>query len=810
MKIPGSSYRLQFNRNFTFSDAEKILDYLSRLGISDIYSSPVFRAVTGTAHGYDVVDHGMLNPELGSEEDFADLHAKKDALGLGWIQDIVPNHMAFHSENLMLRDLLENGENSVFRDFFDIEWHHAHESLRERLLVPFLGDFYSESLEKGEIKLAYEESGLFVRYYEHKFPLSLESYPVVLAVEELSSAPGPLMDNGLKLKLLGTLHQFTVLSGSHSESGDYDRTGHAKKMLYDMYNDNTSVRDYIDWRLSLYNSGIPENIERLDAILEKQKYRLSFWKVAAEEINYRRFFNINGLISLRVEEENVFTHIHRFLKELVSRRYPTGIRVDHVDGLFNPAEYLHRLRNISGDLYIVVEKILGRGEYLPDGWPVQGTTGYDFLNHLNWIFCKKENEKEFSRIYFSFTEHKYSIDELAAEKKRLIIEKHMTGDVDNLAYQLKQISGNDLYGRDITMASLRKALVELIAFFPVYRTYIESYEVSETDSMYIKSALDKARVYAPEYSFEYDFLEKCLTFRYIGKSDEDKTSRLLRFIMRLQQYTGPFMAKGFEDTVLYIVNRLVSLNEVGGDPGCFGITLNVFHDYIRSRSVSARFSMNATSTHDTKRNEDVRCRINVLSEIPAEWKKTLGAWDRYNRLKKKRTGDEPVPDRNDEYFIYQTLIGTFPVLPGNHDDYVRRIREYMVKSVREAKVHTAWIKPDADYEEKLLCFIDRILDPSETNRFLKHFTTFQKRIAFYGMLNSLSQVIIKIASPGVPDFYQGSELWDLRLVDPDNRGKIDYNTRSGYLDYICEQEVNDVQALIRDLWETWYLSLIHI
>lgn len=814
MKIPVSSYRLQFNRDFTFSDADAILDYLSKLGISDIYASPVFRAVTGSVHGYDVVDHSMLNPELGDENDFSNLHANKYRLGLGWIQDIVPNHMAFHGENLMLRDLLEHGENSVYRDFFDIEWHHAHESLRERLLVPFLGGFYSESLEKGEIKLAYEETGLFVRYYEHKFPLSLESYPLVLGAGELSSAPGPLMDNSLKLRLLGTLHQFTVLSATQHENGDYDRTAHAKIMLRDLYRDNTPVRDFIDWRLSLYNSGSPEDIERLDAILEMQKYRLSFWKVAAEEINYRRFFNINGLISLRSEEVDVFNHIHRLVKDLVSQGYFTGIRVDHVDGLFNPAEYLRRLRGISDDLYIVVEKILGRGEYLPAGWPVQGTTGYDFLNHLNWIFCRRENERECSRIYFGFTEHKYNIDELAAEKKRLIIEKHMTGDVDNLAYQLKQISGNDRYGRDITMAALRKALVELIAFFPVYRTYIESYEVSEADSGYIKSALDRARIYAPEYSFEYDFLEKCLNFRYTGKADEDKTARLLRFIMRLQQYTGPFMAKGFEDTVLYIVNRLVSLNEVGGDPGCFGITLDTFHDYIRNRALSGGCPMNATSTHDTKRNEDVRCRINVLSEIPGEWKKELGIWSRLNRLKKEISGDGPVPDRNDEYFIYQTLIGTFPLSPGNHDDYVRRIREYMVKSVREAKIHTAWIKPDADYEVKLLNFIDRILDPSENSRFMKHFIPFQKKTAFFGMLNSLAQVIIKIASPGVPDFYQGSELWDLRLVDPDNRGKIDYNIRSRYLDYICEQEENDVPALVGELWETWHdgrikLFLIH-
>ncbi len=803
MKLPVSTYRLQFNKEFRFSDAEKILEYLTKLGINDIYASPVFSAVKGSMHGYDIVDHRSLNPELGTDIDFSELQINREKLGMGWIQDIVPNHMAFHFENMMLRDLLENGENSEFRDFFDIEWHHTHESLRGRLLVPFLGSFYSDTLDRGEIKILYEESGLFVMYYEHKFPLSLSSYSDIFGYEELSASAGAGNAESWKIKLYGTLHQFSVISGLKNCVGNYDRIAHTKKMLRELYLDNHEARHYMDSRLSLFS--ITEergDADRIDSILEKQMYRLSFWKVAAEEINYRRFFNINSLISLRVEQKKVFDYIHSMLKELIDTEVITGIRVDHVDGLSDPAKYLEWLQQLSVDMYIVVEKIINSDEQLPSSWPVHGTTGYDYLNHVNSIFCKKENEMEFSRIYSRFTDLHFDFDEFIAEKKRLIIEKHMTGDIDNLAHLLKNFSGKDRYGRDITMASLRNALVEIIAFFPVYRTYINSVEISRTDREYIVAALNKARKYKPEYLFEYDFLEKCLTLKYAEKMDSDKTGRLLKFITRFQQYTAPFMAKGFEDTVLYIINRLISLNEVGGDPKVFGITLIDFHKYIARRFDTHRYSMNATSTHDTKRGEDVRCRINVLSEIPGEWKNSLSSWSRLNNAKKKKIYGVPVPDRNDEYFIYQTLIGTFPESFEGYDEYIKRIRDYMIKSVREAKVHTAWIKPDIEYEEKLLHFIDRILTPSDKNIFLKKLGSFSRWISFYGMLNSLSQVIIKIASPGVPDFYQGTELWDLHLVDPDNRGIVDYSLRQDYIQYIEEMEMRDLPGLIRELWDT--------
>lgn len=803
MRVPVSTYRLQFNVDFGFRDTAEIIDYLSDLGISDIYASPIFRAVSGSTHGYDVVDHNSLNPELGTEDEFRELQAARKAIGIGWVQDIVPNHMAFHSENMMLRDLLETGGSSMFNDFFDIEWNHPHESLKGRLLAPFLGSFYSESLEKGEIKIVYREKGLFVQYYEHIFPLSLVSYPLVFG--EGSPSPDERLggENTVMIKLLGALHQFSILAETNETSGGYDRTSHAVKMLWVLYSTEPGIRQYMDERLRMFNSpGDDENTDRLDRLLEKQMYRLSFWKVAAEEINYRRFFNINGLISLKIENDHVFNYIHGFLKELISEGNLTGIRVDHVDGLYNPAQYLGRLREISGDLYIVVEKIIGREEVLSLSWPVHGTTGYDFMNYINGIYCQIENDSEFSRIYYNFTHLNFSYDELVPEKKRLIIEKHMTGDVDNLASILKQISGNDRYGRDITMYGLRYALVEIIAFFPVYRTYIDSKEISGADSGYIKTAFEKARKYSPEYLFEYDFLEKCLTLKYVERMDEEKTAKLLHFIMRFQQYTGPFMAKGFEDTVLYIANRLISLNEVGGNPGIFGTPLQVFHDYINGRSVAHKHSMNATTTHDSKRGEDVRCRINVLSELPGEWNAAVKSWSRINHPKKIKTAGCTIPDRNDEYFIYQTLAGTFTCSTYNYDIYVQRIRDYIIKSVREAKVHTAWIKNDTEYEENLLLFIDRILLQAEGNRFLQQFIPFQKKIAFYGILNSLSQVIMKIAAPGVPDFYQGSELWDLRLVDPDNRGKIDFILRRQYLDYINEQENFNIQNLLRELWET--------
>lgn len=803
MIIPVSTYRMQFNREFTFRNGSEILDYLSELSISDIYASPVFKAVKGSMHGYDVVDHNTLNPDLGTDIEFQLLQSERKKYGMGWIQDIVPNHMAFHSENMMLCSLMEHGKFSEFNDFFDIEWNHMHESLKGRLLVPFLGSFYSESIKRGEITIEYEEGSLFVRYYEHKFPLSLVSYPLVFDDDNISVMQIPNIENPAKMKLLGTLHQFRILSESQNDADDYDMTSHTKKMLWELYNSNTAIRNYMDEKLSLYNrKNADVDLERLDALLEKQMYRLSFWKVASEEINYRRFFNINSLISLRVEKEHVFNYIHRLIKELINTGSITGIRVDHVDGLCNPGRYLKMLKEISDDKYLVVEKILTSGESMPADWPVQGTTGYDFMNYLNGIYCKTDNDTEFSRIYFKFTNQSFNYDELAAEKKRRIIEKHMTGDVDNLASLLKQISGNDMYGRDITMQGLRSALVEVIAFFPVYRTYINSDQISNADLEYINTAFSKARKYTPEYSFEYDFLEKCLTLKYIEKMDADKTEKLLHFIMRFQQYTGPFMAKGFEDTVLYIANRLISLNEVGGSPGLFGITLETFHDFIRIRAASHKHSMNATSTHDSKRGEDVRCRINVLSELPGEWKSAVSSWSRINHAKKRKIGDEHVPDKNDEYFIYQTLTGTFPSCLDDYERYVQRICDYMIKSVREAKIHTAWIKPDAEYEDKLLQFINRILLPARGNSFLERFIPFQKKIAYYGILNSLSQIIVKTASPGVPDFYQGTELWDLRLVDPDNRKKVDFRLRKEYMEYIAEKESSGLQDLIKELWET--------
>ncbi|HPF07396.1 MAG TPA: malto-oligosyltrehalose synthase [Spirochaetota bacterium] len=803
MKVPVSTYRLQFNGEFTFRDAADILDYLYELGISDIYASPIFRAVTGSTHGYDVVDHNMLNPELGSIDNFRELRSRCRELNIGWLQDIVPNHMAFHNQNNMLNNLLEHGKNSEFRNYFDIEWNHAHESLRGRLLVPFLGKFYSETLEHGEIKIEYDGDTLYAVYYEHRFPLSLISYPVVFGEKQLSGLDLNGNGNTSMIRLLGALNQFNITASlSRRREGDYDRTLHTKRMLRELYDNEPSVETFMNRQLSQFNTpGSAEYAEKLDALLELQNYRLSFWKVAAEEINYRRFFNINGLISLRVEDEEVFAYTHRFIKELIDNGYVSGVRVDHVDGLSEPARYLERLRSVSGDSYIVVEKIINNSEELPSRWSVQGTTGYDFMNCLNSLFCDCSNERKFSRLYSAFTKHNFIYDEFIAEKKRLIIDKHMTGDIDNLAVLLKQLSGNDRFGRDITLSGLRNALVEVIAFFPVYRTYIDTDHISGTDIHFIKTSFEKARIYSPEFSFEYDFLEKCLTLEYVERMDEEKTGKLLNFIMRFQQYTGPFMAKGYEDTVLYIVNRLISLNEVGGNPGQFGMPLNRYHGFIKRRAETHPYSMNATSTHDSKRGEDVRSRINVISEIPGEWRKAVSQWSRINHSKKMKTPSGYVPDRNDEYFIYQTLLGTFPSANEDYDRYIERFREYMVKAVREAKVHTAWIKPDTDYEEKIILFIDRILLPHEGNFFLQNFIPFQRKINHYGILNSLSQLIIKAASPGVPDFYQGTELWDLHMVDPDNRRRVDYSLRKGYLKKIIDGEKSDLPGLIEELWK---------
>ena len=796
MRIPVSTYRLQFTPSFGFKEGRGIMEYLSWLGISDIYASPIFKAKKGSLHGYDVVDPNQLNPEVGAMRDFEELTHEVKRLGMGWIQDYVPNHMAFDTENQMLMHVLENGQGSEYYDFFDIEWNYPFEpSISGQVLAPFLGGLYGETLEKGEIQLRYDEGGFSINYYNLRFPLLIETYADVLThnhgLKKLKKKLGRFHLDFLKL--LGILYILKTLALKEEDSDRADQVLFIKRMLWELYTTNEDVRKVIDEDIRLLNGqkGNPESFGPLDALLSKQLFRLSFWKVANEEINYRRFFNINELISLKIGEKQVFSSFHLLILGLLRDERFTGLRVDHLDGLYNPMEYLERLREETGETYLIVEKILNLKEELLSSWPVQGTTGYDFLNHLNELFCERKNKKRFQQIYSELTGLNIPYERLLYEKKKLIIEKNMAGDVDGLARLLKRVSIKDRYGSDITLNSIKKAIVELLALFPIYRTYISYKTFNTTDRFYITETIRKARKKEPDLVYEFNFIEKFLLLAFRDSQTDEEKKEWINFTMRFQQLTGPLMAKGLEDTTFYVYNRLLSLNEVGGDPSRFGITAEEFHDFNQKRASVWPYSLSATATHDTKRGEDARARINVLSEIPAEWERKVKLWSKMNKAKKPMVGNINVPDRNDEYFLYQTILGAFPFDESEKADFTRRLKAYIIKAIREAKVHTAWIEPDTEYENAFTSFIEEILEPSEQNPFLKDFLLFHRKIAFYGIFNSLSQTLIKITSPGVPDFYQGTELWDFNFVDPDNRRPVDFEKRKELLKELLREVISD-------------------
>ena len=801
MNRPTATYRIQFNPAFGFRDAKEIVPYLAELGITDLYASPIFEAGKGSLHGYDVVDPNAINSELGTRADLDRLSEALRGRQMGWIQDIVPNHMAYSYENQMLREVLEIGEASPFFHFFDIDWDHPDAGMKGRLLAPFLGRFYGRCLEDGEIRLTYDTDGLSICYFDRKFPLRIDSYLPVFSYH-LALFKTRLGENHPDfIQFLGLLDLLKTISSS---GGSEEREGQImfiKGLLWEFYSHHSEIRRFVDSNIQTLNgiSGEAESFNLLDDLLCRQLFRLAFWKVGAEEINYRRFFNINGLISMRVEYEEVFDHTHRLVMEMLEKGIFSGLRVDHVDGLYDPATYLRRLREKIPQAYLIVEKILAMDETLPGYWSVQGTTGYDFLNCVNGLFCDRANAKKLSTLYENLTGSKSSYGHLLRETRRLIIRNDMAGDVANLAYRVRNISGRDRHGSDLTLYGLGRALTELLAGFPVYRTYTHQSIVSEEDKQIIRQAVERARSDNPGLLQELAFLERFLLLDFPGYLSDEQRAHWIQFTMRFQQYTGALMAKGFEDTMLYVYNRLLSLNEVGSNPGRFGCSLSQFHAFNVKRCKTWPHALSATATHDTKRGEDVRARMNVLSEIPTEWKKNVRSWSRLNKTKKKRVRGMLAPDANDEYFLYQTLIGAWPFRETEYPQFLERIKTYVVKAAREAKVHTAWLQPDMDYEDAYVSFVESILFPEESNAFLQELKPFQVKVAHYGVFNSLSQTLLKITAPGVPDFYQGTELWDLNLVDPDNRRPVDFGLRVQHLREIRRRIETDVLELIQEL-----------
>jgi len=727
MHVPTATYRLQFSPSFGFKDAEALVPYLHALGISDIYASPIFKANKGSTHGYDVTNPNELNPELGSAEDFSQLTAKRKEYDIGWLQDIVPNHMAYSSDNQMLMDVFKNGRNSKYADFFDIDWNSPDESLKGKLLTPFLGKPYSQALRDGDIRLERDKSGVFIRYYDIRFPLALSSY-----------------------------------------GGDEPRV----------------------------------DMPPLDCLLDKQFFKLCFWKRASEKINYRRFFYLNDYIGLKTERPEVFAETHKLIKEFVQRGVFTGLRIDHIDGLYDPAQYLTRLRRLAGDRYIVVEKILDLDESLPTHWPVQGTTGYDFCNYINGIFVRRENEQTFTEIYREFVNRSGSYDKQLIEKKEAICEKYMAGDIDNLVHLLRSTVQDQPNVCDEVPQNIRQALVEIITAFTVYRTYINEEGYRPEDKSSMNEAIDDAKRNQPALKEAIDWVGQFLRLDSKVADNPSAKAKSIDFVMKFQQLTGPIMAKGFEDTLLYSYNRLVSLNEVGASPNRFGISLDEFHTFNAAKAAHRPNGLNATSTHDTKRGEDVRARISVLSEIPELWGAKVRRWKHINAGLKSECHGLMAPDANDEYLLYQTLIGALPFDAKEYSDFKERIKQYITKVVREAKEHSSWIQPNEPYERAFYHFVDRIMDPSGSNEFWNDFLIFQKQIAAYGIFNSLSQTLLKMTSPGVPDFYQGSELWDLSLVDPDNRRPVDFEKRRRFLEKIRDAQDDADAGIIDELIRT--------
>ncbi|RCJ27692.1 malto-oligosyltrehalose synthase [Nostoc minutum NIES-26] len=801
MRIPTTTYRIQFTPQFGFENARAIAAYLADLGISDLYASPIFQARFGSTHGYDVVDAARLNSELGTTEEFEALVSELQSLGMGWLQDIVPNHMAYSSENHYLMDVLEHGPDSDYTDYFDLSWNVPFGDRQERILAPLLGDFYGVSLEKGDIQLQYSQTGLTVNYYSLKLPLRLESYTKFLTYN-LGKITRTLGRNHPDfIKLLGILYILKNVPSEVVGKQRQDQIAFIKGLIWELYNTNDAIHEFIEENLKIFNGevGNSDSFNLLDELLREQFYRLSFWKVGAEEMNYRRFFTVNELISVKVEELRVFNNTHSLIQKLVEEGKFTGLRIDHIDGLYNPLQYLERLREKMGDVYITVEKILELTEDLPEDWQIQGTSGYDFLNYVNGVLCQTKTQSWFDKIYHAFIGSPVNYASLVKEKKHLILEKNLAGDIDNLSVLLKNISSKYRYGNDFTLNGLKRAIAEILTLFPIYRTYITSDGISDSDRACIQEVIRQAREQVPLLQNELTFIEKVMLLEFDDSLTQTEREQWIYFVLRMQQYSGPLMAKGVEDTTLYVYNRLLSLNEVGGNPSHFGISVADFHAFNQKHQATWPHTMNATATHDTKRGEDLRARLNVLSELPEEWEQQANTWSYLNQDRRSDRHGFAMPDRNDEYFLYQTLVGAFPFDDREQSSLVERVKDYMIKAIREAKVHTAWLRPDSEYEEACASFIEKVLDPSISGQFLEAFRPFQQRIAYYGMFNSLSQTLLKATAPGVPDFYQGTELWELSLVDPDNRRPVDFEQRHAYLSAIREQIKTDILGLIQEL-----------
>lgn len=864
---PVATYRLQLHSGFRFADALRLVPYLHALGITHLYTSPVLQARAGSSHGYDITNHDNLNPEIGSEQDFALLVRELKARDMGLLLDVVPNHMGVgQGETPWWQDVLENGRASEYADFFDIDWQPLKTEMRNKVLIPILGDAYGEELEKGELRLARDGGRIFLRYYDKPLPLDPQTWPMIFEtlgdLREQAPEMRPEESERAELEnILFALRQLPPHCASEPEAAVRRQRDAAalKKRFAELLARSAEVTALVDEaiRRANGNPGEAQSFDALHRLLEGQAYRLAYWRVSSEEINYRRFFDINDLVGLRMDNPRVFAATHRLFRRLLAEDCISGLRLDHPDGLLNPIQYFTRVQmlyaasqcvgpdpegttadngielavqeafgqhdwmNRNAPLYVIVEKILEPGETLPRDWPVDGTVGYDFVRAINGVFIDQRSERAFTNLYRRFIGGPIDPEKLIYESKKLVLLSSLSSELTVLTHILEELSGADRRARDFTRVALSQAIRETIACFPVYRTYIdERGQMSERDRTCLERAISTAKRRNPGITrLLFDWLQDVLLMRQGDYAGSDWQRERLRFVLKFQQLTGPVMAKGLEDTACYVYNRFVSSNEVGCTPAEFGLPLEEFHRGNQERGEHWPFSLLATSTHDTKRSEDVRARLNVLSEMPREWTATVMRWRKLNRSRRRTLSDQRmVPDYNEEYLLYQMLVGAWPLVfnaAGQRADFLRRIQQYMTKALHEAKVNLSWVNQNAEYVTALDGFIERILEdgkPSRPNLFLRDIENFIERIGWFGMLNSLAQTLVKITAPGVPDIYQGNELFDFSLVDPDNRRPVDFALRMNRLQELtgartehneAGKEASSTEARVSELLANW-------
>ena len=772
-RIPSSTYRLQLHKDFTFEDASAIADYLHRLGVSHVYSSPYLQAAPESMHGYDVVDHQRVNDELGGQKAHERFCAKLGEMGLGQVLDIVPNHMSLGKENRFWWDVLENGPSSRYASFFDIDWQPQEERLRDKVLVPVLGDQYGRVLKDGGIKVVRQGTRFQVECAGQTLPVSPPSLPVILyrAAEYTKSDTLSFLAASFgRLPAPEYVDRRTILARHRDKIVLED-------MLARLCAEEPGICEAIDRSVADLN----ENLDALDDFLNQQSYRLAYWKTADQQLSYRRFFDVNTLIGLRMEREHVFEETHALLLDWLKRGVLDGVRVDHPDGLRDPLEYFRRLRARAPDAYIVGEKILEPGEFLREDWPIDGTTGYDFLNVVAGVLVAPEGMMELSSIYGEFTGQPTDFHEIAHEKKINVTQEGLGSDVNRLTSIFVEICEANRDRRDYTRAEVRRAIREVAACFAIYRTYVlpERDEITPEDRHYISEATECAKQQRLDIDGDlFDFLRDVLTMEVKGKQESE-------FLLRFQQFTGPVMAKGVEDTAFYCYNRLTGMNEVGSNPGRDGLSVAEFHTYCERMQATHPLTMTTLSTHDTKRSADVRARLAVLSEVPGRFGALIQRWSRMNSaFRTKQPGGESLPDRNTEYLYYQTMIGAWPLS-------MERVQAYMLKATREAKQQTSWVANNKEFEDAMQKFIEYTMNYTP---FMKELQQFVEKIKDAGWVNSLAQTLLKYTAPGVPDLYQGAEIWDLSLVDPDNRRPVDYELRRRLLRDV-EQMTGDSVAI---------------